>query len=255
MSHGYAGSGKTKGKVEGGRGKVKNARVPQRTIQAASDEDFVRKAAKHLADVITDAINKRGECILGLSGGSTPKPVYEALGKLPLPWDQVRCFLIDERYVPAGHNDSNQKLVRESLVAHARIKERNLVFPDTSLPLEECVKRYARDLIALFDEHLADIVVLGMGSDGHIASLFPPLNDNLMDDSRLAAHTVTDQFAVHDRITLTLNPIAAANHVVFLLKGAEKKKVWEEMTSSVEDGKRWPAKRVLESTDVTAIWG
>lgn len=224
-------------------------------IHTAGDQEFVEQSAKLLAEKITAAIEDRGECILGLSGGSTPKPVYEALGKMSLPWDQVRCFLIDERYVPADHNDSNQKLVRESLVAHARIKERNLVFPDTSLPLEECVKRYARDLIALFDEHLADAVVLGMGNDGHVASLFPPLEQALMDDSRLVAHTETDQFAVHDRITVTLNPIAAANHAVFLLKGADKKKVWDKMTMNIADERRWPAKRVLESTEVTVVWG
>ena len=236
-------------------GKEHNSDMPLHEIRTAGDQEFVEQSAKFLAEKITDAIADRGECILGLSGGSTPKPVYEALGKMPLDWDHVRCFLIDERYVPADYNDSNQKLVRETLVAHARIKERNLVFPDTSLPLEECVKRYARDLIALFDEHLADLVILGMGSDGHIASLFPPLDQVLMDDSRMVAHTKTDQFAVHDRITVTLNPIAAANHAVFLLKGADKKKVWDEMTINIADERRWPAKRVLESTETTVIWG
>lgn len=241
--------------VEGGRGKGHNACMSLRVMQTETEQEFVQRAAATLAKKITASVEKRGECILGLSGGSTPRPVYEALGKMPLAWDAVRCFLIDERHVAPDDKDSNQKLIRESLVAHARIKERDLVFPDTSLSVDACVERYARDLMALFDKHLADIVVLGMGHDGHIASLFPPLHEHLMDDSRLVAHTQTDQFAVHDRITVTLNPIAAANHAVFLLQGAEKKNVWGEMMASKEDERRWPVKKVLGNTEVTVVWG
>lgn len=216
-----------------------------------------------LAALIAAAIADRGECILGLSGGSTPKPVYEALGAQGLDWDRVKCFLIDERYVPADHKDSNQKLVRESLVAQAHIKETNLVFPDTSLPLEQCIESYSRDLTSLFDEHLADVVVLGMGPDGHIASLFPVLQKLAMSPStslragneQLAIHTITDQFAVHDRISVALPVIAASQHAVFLLNGDDKKKIWEEMIASSDDEARWPAKRVLESADVTIIFG
>ncbi|TSC99397.1 MAG: 6-phosphogluconolactonase [Candidatus Peregrinibacteria bacterium Greene1014_49] len=224
-------------------------------IETRDEAEFVSQAATFLAQAITDVIQERGGCIIGLSGGSTPKSVYEALGKISLDWDSVLCFLIDERYIPADNKDSNQKLVRESLVAHARIPETNLIFPDTSLPIDACVEHYARDLMVLFDKHLADIVVLGMGNDGHIASLFPPMVDSLMDDSRLVAHTQTDQFVVHDRITVTLNPIAAANHAVFLLNGMEKKKVWDAMMLDFENERRWPAKRILASTEVTVVWG
>lgn len=235
--------------------KRENILMPLQEIRTADNQEFIDRSANVLAENITAAIADRGECILGLSGGSTPKPIYEALGKMPLDWDHVRCFLIDERYVPADHNDSNQKMIRESLVTHARMKERNLIFPDTALPLEECVERYTRDLIALFDEHLADIVVLGMGNDGHIASLFPPLKKLAGSKEQLAIHTTTDQFAVHDRITVSLSPIAGAGHAVFLLKGADKKRVWNEMIMDIADEQRWPAKRVLKSTEVAVIWG
>lgn len=224
-------------------------------IHTSGEEEFVSQAATLLAQKITDVIGERGECIIGLSGGSTPKPVYEALGKMPLPWDLVRCFLIDERYVSPTDTDSNQKLIRDALVAHARIREHNLFFPDTSLSIDACVEHYARDLMALFEDHLADIIILGMGNDGHIASLFPPLGEHLMDESRLVVHTQTHQFAVPDRITVTLNPIAAANQVVFLLRGMEKKKVWDEMMLDMEHERRWPAKRILASTKVTVVWG
>jgi 6-phosphogluconolactonase/glucosamine-6-phosphate isomerase/deaminase len=107
----------------------------------------------------------------------------------------------------------------------------------------------------LWNNHLPDVMIVGMGPDGHIASLFPPLAENLMDDTRLVAHTTTDTFAVHDRITLTLNPITAAEHHVFLLKGEDKKQLWEEMMDSAENEQRWPAKRIVDHSHVTVVFG
>ena len=92
-----------------------------------------------------------------------------------------------------------------------------------------------------------------MGDDGHIASLFPPLADELIDDSKLVHHTVTDTFAVHDRITLSLNAVACAGESLFLLKGLGKKQVWDDMMASAEGERRWPAKRVIEQGRATVF--
>ncbi len=223
------------------------------TIDAG--QNFNRKGAEIIASVINICIAERGECIVGLSGGSTPQPVYEVLGRMDVDWTKVRLFLVDERHVPANHADSNQHMIHETLLAHASVPDDHLCFPDCSLPLKQCVEDYATRLKKQWGEHLPDLMILGMGPDGHIASLFPPLEGGLMDDTRLVAHTTTDSFAVHDRITLTLNPIAAATSHVFLLKGGDKRRLWEEMLQRPENERRWPAKRILEQPNVTVVTG
>jgi 6-phosphogluconolactonase/glucosamine-6-phosphate isomerase/deaminase len=92
---------------------------------------------------------------------------------------------------------------------------------------------------------IAHIVILGMGSDGHIASLFPPLQENAFGD-RLVLHTQTDNFAVRERISVSMIILGSAERKIFLLSGEEKKKVWEEMLLSDEDMHRWPALAVLK---------
>ncbi len=221
----------------------------------SAGSSFAQRAAEVIADVIGNSIIERGECIVGLSGGGTPKPVYDALGIMPIDWTKVRFFLIDERYVPADHADSNQRMIRETLLRHASVPEANLCFPDCALPLKQCLNDYTTRLKEQWNTHLPDLMILGMGPDGHIASLFPPLAGNLMDDTRLVAHTTTDAFAVHDRMTLTLNPIAAASSHIFLLKGEDKKRLWDEMLERPENERRWPAKRILEQPEVTVVTG
>ncbi len=224
-------------------------------IAATSDTDFTQKAVEWVSHRMKRAIEDRGQCIIGLSGGSTPKQMYRLLGQEDLDWSKVFVHLVDERYVPASHQDSNQRLVRDTLLMHAAIPEAHLIFPDTSLPLEECVQDYEGQVHAMWSHHLTDVMILGMGPDGHIASLFPPLQPHMMDDTRLVIHTTTDQFVIHDRITLTLNPIASAVSHVFLLTGADKKRTWDEMMASKEDETRWPVKELLneQDDDVAAI--
>jgi len=223
-------------------------------IKALNEEQFVQGVTLILATQIQEAIERKGSCIIGLSGGSTPQAIYAALGKLAdIDWSRVFIFLVDERYTDTESNDSNQKMVRETLLRNATIPEENIVFPDTSLPLQECMHKFSADLQEQWSEYLPDTVVLGMGDDGHIASLFPPLDEVAMGDTQGVLHTTTDRFAVHDRISVSLNTVAAAQKHVFLLKGAEKKKVWEEMLASSEPVKRWPAKFILEQGTSTVV--
>ena len=222
-------------------------------ITTTSEEEFISRSTATLAHMIREAIETRGECILGLSGGSTPKPIYEALGKEDIDWSKVHVFLVDERHIDAGDDKSNQKLVRDTLLAHASIPESNIVFPDTSLPIDECMEKYTKDLKEQWSDHLPDVITLGLGEDGHIASLFPPLDDLAMGDERLVLHTTTDQFDVHDRITISLNAITAAGKQIFFLKGEGKFETWKAMRGSDEGAERWPAKGVAEGGEVTVV--
>ncbi|HRH93083.1 MAG TPA: 6-phosphogluconolactonase [Candidatus Peribacteria bacterium] len=226
-------------------------------IETASAGEFPSKAATMLSVRIKRAIDQRGRCVIGLSGGSTPVPVYELLGTdTSVDWSKVGIFLYDERYVPTTDANSNQRLIRDTLLKSAAIPPDAWVFPDTSLPIDQCLADYAGRVKDLWDDHFPDIAILGMGDDGHIASLFPPLSEEALSDSLFALHTTTNTFAVKDRLSLTLNVVAAAQSHVFLFKGQKKFEVWNEMLVSSDDERRWPAKRVIDgSPDLTVIFG
>ena len=216
-------------------------------IESPSEKKFIQKSVSVLKEKIDCATNKRGKCIIGFSGGSTPRPIYEALSKEKMDWSKISGFLVDERYVLPDDPKSNQFLI------HQTLPQLFLIAPFISLPIPQCVQQYAQDLRKLWSKHLHDIVILGMGSDGHIASLFPPLPQNLCDDTSLVAHTHTDTFDVPDRITLTLKPILTAGSHVILLKGKDKKQTWDAMIQSSEQESRWPMKAILDQPDVIVI--
>ena len=225
-------------------------------IKAESEEQFYLGATLIISTQIKEAIERKGSCIIGLSGGSTPQPIYRALAQQDIDWSNVFVFLVDERYCNATSDDSNQHMLRTTLLKEAAIPEENITFPDTSLPLQDCINKYSVDLKAQWGEYLPDVITLGIGDDGHIASLFPPLDETAMGDEKGVIHTTTDAFAVHDRISLSLNMVAAAQKHVFLLKGENKKDTWNDMLSSPEPVRRWPAKLVLEqnSSTVVSFW-
>lgn len=217
-----------------------------------TDEEFVTACVTILEGLINSAILERDRCVLGLSGGSTPRQVYEALGKSKdIDWSKVWLFLVDERYISTDSDDSNTKLVRETLLANTTVPPMQFKYP-ADLPLEEWRKDYEDTLSNLFDGGSPDVVVLGMGKDGHIASLFPPVPES-GNGSELTVHTTTDNFAVRDRISVTMPVLTNARSKVFLLKGEEKKSVWEEMLVSDEDEQRWPAKAILSQKGCTLI--
>lgn len=222
-------------------------------ILVEKEAAFIERGTALMRQTIIDAIAARGLAILGLSGGSTPKAIYEALGKEKgVDWTKVWIFLVDDRYAPRDNPNSNQFLLDATLLKNAPIPNSHLVVPDTSLPLPQCIDLYERHLADLLKKSPPDIITLGMGDDGHIASLFPPVGDEAF-GKRLVINTTTEKFTVKQRISVTAPVLRQARHSVFLLKGSDKKTVWETMEKSVEDAKRWPAKIVLEATQVTVV--
>jgi 6-phosphogluconolactonase len=224
-------------------------------IETQDDADFAQKSTDLLVSAIHQAIDARGQCLLGLSGGKTPKDIYVRLAQdMRIDWGRVHIFLIDERCVPASNADSNRHLLETTLLRYGQINvSEHCTFPDTSLDPKACAADYHRKLVSLFEEKgNADILVLGMGDDGHTASLFPPVPEEAFGE-RYAIHTVTDRFAVRDRISMTVKPLHAARAQFFFLNGEAKQKVWEEMMASDEGPERWPAKGVMAFGETTVI--
>lgn len=223
-------------------------------IDASGDQEFVAEALAAMKDAIERGIAARGRAVIGLSGGSTPGPVYEALGREKLDWSKVWLFLVDDRAVRPDSPHSNQFLVRSTLLRHAPVPSSQLLFPNTKLPLEDCIAEYQSVLTAAFKKNAPDLLVLGMGPDGHIASLFPLLSKEAA-TKKLVLHTTTMQFDIPDRISLSIPMLAGASASLFLLKGEKKLALWEKMLSSDEDVSRWPAKAILKAMPSTVIVG
>lgn len=194
-------------------------------------------------DAITSICETIDNSTIALSGGSTPRPVYEALAtQKNLPWSQIIFFQTDERYVPANDPNSNRAMIQQTLLQAHQPKACH--FFDTTLPLDECLDRYEAALYPF------DLCILGIGPDGHIASLFPH-SAALEEDEHLVAHTTTDMFPVHDRLTITFPAILASKKIILLLGGKEKKAILDDLLYSKKSIDELPAKKLLEHPYLT----
>jgi 6-phosphogluconolactonase len=206
-----------------------------------SGEEFAATAVREIQELLVDLQAESRTVTIGLSGGSTPRPVYEALAQsADIDWSRVTVFLIDERHTPSDAPESNQRMIRETLLLGPAAAAKT-IFPDTSLPVEACVADYDRRIGQL----QPDLVILGMGEDGHIASLFPPLPEEAFGPGNVI-HTTTDQFAVHDRISVTLPVLKKASQRIFLIAGEKKRTLLEEMQKTKGGVGTFPAKGLFD---------
>jgi 6-phosphogluconolactonase len=179
-------------------------------------------------EISQEAIERKGAFSAALSGGKTPVDLYRKLSgvKEMLPWDKTNIFLVDERFVPLEHRDSNYRMLKETLLDHIPIPQGNIhpiptdrPTPRTSaMAYEEDLKKFFRLSENQFPEF--DLLLLGIGEDGHIASLFP--GTPVLDDTIHVAAPVSMDEIRHARITLTLPVINNAKHIVFLVVGKNK---------------------------------
>ncbi|MGD2165624.1 MAG: 6-phosphogluconolactonase [Anaerolineae bacterium] len=181
-------------------------------------------AADRIVSAAANAIAERGRFIVALSGGSTPKATYRLLAEPSrarlIDWSRVEVFWGDERCVPPDHADSNFGMVRRALLERIRIPDPLVHRIRGELPPDESAAKYRAELEAVLGEDgRFDLILLGLGCDGHTASLFPG-SKALHEDQRAVAIYVETVGAW--RITLTLRVMNEARHVIFLVSGARK---------------------------------
>ncbi|MFP4635880.1 MAG: 6-phosphogluconolactonase [Nitriliruptoraceae bacterium] len=185
-------------------------------------DDHARQAAAHVAVALREAASERGRATLAVSGGSTPGDLLEALAAQPLPWDRLHVFQVDERFAPAGHTERNLELLRGRLLADRPLPDGQVhPMPVDNPDPEAAAERYAAQLAEVAGvPPVLDVVQLGLGSDGHTASLLP--GDPVVDvvDRDVA---VTGSYGGWRRLTLTLPIIARARSLVWLVSGADKR--------------------------------
>ncbi|HIK38146.1 MAG: 6-phosphogluconolactonase [Geminocystis sp.] len=216
-------------------------------------EEFISFATARLAEKISSAIGNRGICTIALAGGSTPKPVYQKLAEEDLPWARVHFFWGDERYVPPTHPESNQKMAREALLTHISIPPDNIhpMPTDGNNPVEDAA-RYEQHLLDFFKMTSGfpsfDIVLLGMGEDGHTASLFPHTPALTVEDRLVTVGNRGDSV----RLTFTVPLINHSRCVIFLVAGENKQKALKAVFSPDTDSDEYPAKKIKPEGNL--IW-
>lgn len=194
--------------------------------QFKSQEKLVEDLSSTIALDLQKAVNKKGQAILAVSGGSTPKPLFKALSKIDLNWKNIIITLCDERCVNNDDENSNAYLVKKYLLKKYAKKATFIpLFEDDQTP-KQAVKNTAKQLNSLGE---IDVIILGMGEDGHTASLFPEntkLSKAYKTDVDMPCIHLTPTNAPYERISLTLNKILNSKKIYLHFEGNKKQKVF-----------------------------
>lgn len=211
-------------------------------IVAADPADLVRRATQWLAQEMAGAIGERGLCAACLAGGHTPEPVYHALATEPgIAWDRVDVFFTDERAVPPEHPDSNYRMVRQALLSRVPIPPARVHRMEAERADRDAAARdYAQALPARLD-----VIVLGIGQDGHTASLFP--RSPAMDERRLVVPVIGAKPPA-ERVTITPPVIGRARRVAMIATGEDKAAMVARAVEGPDDPTALPAQLARRGT-------
>lgn len=187
-------------------------------------EAVARRAADLMANHINDARQRSSDVHIALAGGSTPQRAYELLADMQGTWSHVHLWLSDERCVPADHEEANQRMVDEALVSKLRAEERPVVHGVRGeLEPEDAAWLYARELQReMGEEPVFELLLLGLGPDGHTASLFPGHPEALAEHAPVIGVRSSPK-PPPERITFTLPLIARARYTLLLVTGEGKR--------------------------------
>jgi 6-phosphogluconolactonase len=223
---------------------------------------LAHRAALHLTELIEEAVAARGRARVAVSGGSTPKVTFGLLADpaLPfvnrIPWQQLDLFFVDERTVPPDDKDSNYRMTREALLSKVGMKPEQIHRMQGELEPEVAAAQYEFDLRRSFRLEGAeaprfDIVTLGMGDDGHTASLFPH-TDAIHEIGRLV---VANQVPQKDtwRVTLTWPVINHAREVFFLIAGQDKAQPLHDVFLGPKDVELLPSQLIWPASGILTL--
>ncbi len=221
----------------------------------ATASELHHAAAVSIVRFLGDAVSHRGRATLCLSGGSTPKAVYELLaGEQSVDWAKVHFFWGDERCVPPTHPESNFLMASEAFLQKLSIPDANIHRIEAERPPAEAAERYESELrtfFGLMENEIPrfDVTLLGLGEDGHTASLFPGTTI-LNESKRLVAEVYVEKFKAY-RISITYPLVNNSKVIMFLVSGSGKATILHEILEG-EPG-RYPAQQV-QPTDGTVYW-
>ena len=224
-------------------------------IERAKDpQDLALRAAEYIATAIQLALDQRDRAQIALSGGSTPSQAYQRLGQQHLPWNRVDVFLGDERWVSADDESSNARMLRSTLLQAGEPGAAACFHPvpTVELPSPEASADAFAKLIAQScsgEPPIFDMMVLGLGDDGHTASLFPGTEAPEVRDR----WTTIGRGKGLERITLTAPVLSASRTVMFLVSGAKKGEALRRLLDPAESPQRTPAKLVQPEAEIIVL--
>lgn len=217
--------------------------------------ELAKKAVELITTAAVNAVEKRGRFSAALAGGSTPRATYQLLAlptqKPQIPWQHVHLFWGDERCVPPDDNQSNYLMVKNSLLDHVELPQQNIHRMAGELKPQEAAEKYSMELNDFFQGDIRfDLVMLGMGDDGHTASLFPhteALNTTLPVTANFVPKLDTW------RLTLSAEIINAAHQVLFLVAGENKARALAHVLEGKNDPDEYPSQKI-KPEDGELIW-
>jgi 6-phosphogluconolactonase len=210
--------------------------------------NLARAAARHFVGRSLEAVAIRGEFTVALSGGSTPRSLYEVLAdpdepfRALVPWPNIHFFWSDERHVAPDHPDSNYRMAYEAMLSHVPVSGNNVHrILGENTDAVAVARAYEQTLVEVTKANLPqlDLILLGLGTDGHTASIFPG-SEVLHEPKHLVAAPWVEPLKTH-RITMTLPLLNNAASVLFLVNGVEKAEIVKEV---LQGSKRYPAQEV-----------
>ena len=231
-------------------------------IVEPDSQSLARRAAEQFVEVAQQATTRHGRARIAISGGSTPKAAFELLADPAqpflsrMPWDRLDLYWVDERTVPPDHPDSNYRMTREAMLDRVPLKPEQVHRMEGELEPEVAAARYESLLRNTFRLEGAetprfDLIALGMGDDGHTASLFPHTGAIHEMGRLVTANQVPEKDTW--RITLTWPVINQASSVFFLIGGKNKAELVKEVFTGPRDPERLPSQLIWPSSGILTL--
>ena len=226
----------------------------------ATPQELFEAAAEEVVRVARQSVAGRGRFTFALAGGSTPRSLFTLLAtnaRSSFPWDRTFFFWSDERHVPPTDADSNYRMAQETMLSKIPVPAGNVLRVPAEMPdagaAAEAYEQTIRKFFALEPDQFPrfDLILLGMGPDGHTASLFPE-TAGLREKSRLVVANWVEKLKT-SRISFTLPVLNSGREVVFLVSGTDKAPALKAVLESESPGEQYPA-RLVRPTDAKLIW-
>jgi 6-phosphogluconolactonase len=223
-------------------------------IQFETQDQLYKSATALVLDNIIDSQNEEGVSRVALTGGNTPKKLYQLIAKENgIDWSRVEFYQTDERYVDQNSIDSNQKMILETIGEEIITHQSDFRRIDTSMDISLTVESYNEQINNL-DGTLFDVVILGVGTDGHIASLFPNQNYLSHQEKKVIKTTATNGHNIKDRITLTIESILNSKAIILLITGEDKAFIINEILEGKKLAQEFPVKFLLAHPNLSIFY-